>query len=219
MQIAWRRRERATWRRIESSERYEANPHELRLAAPRSLAIHLDELCSTFVQRSYSATGSKERSHFLNMDDLLDLDLSAPAAPSSSSSAAKGPQAAYGAGKSSFDYLSQMRTNTPSPLPSRSASPYSPSSTSTASANGRLAPAVVARPAPPAKASSGAGDDAFSSLFGASPSSAQGNAGGLSMAERLARESAAKIGGVGANGWTWTSLSPSSTGGSGSRSP
>lgn len=39
------------------------------------------------------------------------------------------------------------------------------------------------------------------------------------MAQRLAQESAAKIGGAGANGGTWTTLGPSSTGGSGSRSP
>lgn len=155
------------------------------------------------------------------MNDLLDLDLSAPAS-TSSTQPKQGAQAAYGTGRSTFDYLSSMRTTTPSPLPSRSASPYSPAAAppvSSNATNGRLAPAASAgRPAAPAKAGSGAGNDAFSSLFGASPSSSStsANGGGLSMAERLAKESAAKVGGLGAG--SWSTLSPSSTGGSGSRS-
>lgn len=157
------------------------------------------------------------------MNDLLDLDLSAPAPASTAQSKPGGAQAAYGAGRSTFDYLSSMRTTTTSPLPSRSASPYSappPSlGTSSNATNGRLAPAAAGRPAAPAKAGSGAGDDAFSSLFGGSPSSSQAAAsgGGLSMAERLAKDSAAKVGGLGAG--SWSGLSPNNTGGSGSRSP
>lgn len=210
--------ERVRGRRVTPSPSSRANRRRFAWASATSLV--------SLPARSRSATElARERSAARSaaaMNDLLDLDLSTPAA-SSSAQAGKGPQAGYGAGKSAFDYLSQMRTTTPSPVPSRSASPYSSTaatSSSTATSNGRLAPsAPTGRPAPPAKATSGAGDDAFSSLFGASPSSSSTTAGGLSMAERLARESAAKIGGVGAAaGGTWSTLSPTSTGGSGSRS-
>lgn len=136
------------------------------------------------------------------MDDLVDLDFAPakPAAPVQS-----GAQAKYGGGRSAFDYLAGA-----------SAAQYAPSQPARTPT-----PQQTRAPTPRTQQS---GDDAFSSLFGTSAASSFGVAqgAGLSMAERLQRESAAKIGGyagLGAIGGGNGSLGafPAQGGGAGSR--
>ncbi|GJN88052.1 hypothetical protein Rhopal_001008-T1 [Rhodotorula paludigena] len=136
------------------------------------------------------------------MDDLVDLDFASakPAAPVQS-----GAQAKYGGGRSAFDYLAGA-----------SAAQYAPSQPARTPT-----PQQARTPTPRTQQS---GDDAFSSLFGTSAASSSGAAqgAGLSMAERLQRESAAKIGGytgLGALGGGNGSLGgfPAQGGGAGSR--
>lgn len=152
------------------------------------------------------------------MDDLLDLDLSAPAQHATGQNTTKlGPQAAYGGGRTTFDYLSSMRSaNTPSPGPSsRSSSPFASSSSTAAPA--RTSP-VPSRPVAGATTAQGAsGGDAFSSLFGTSSSSNAAN-GKMSMAERLAQENATRFGSS-TNGYgvARTALSPNGRPSGGSR--
>ncbi|GAA5885106.1 hypothetical protein JCM6882_007230 [Rhodosporidiobolus microsporus] len=140
------------------------------------------------------------------MDDLLDLDF---AAKPSSQSAKPSAQSAYG-NRTAFDYLAQQSAHrAPSPA---SGGVLQPSRT----------PTPNSRP-PPAAASQSSGGDVFANLFGTSPApAAQNGDKGLSMAERLQRESAAKIGGYGglsgaaAGGGAFGGLSPVA-GGGGSR--
>ncbi|KAI5481058.1 hypothetical protein MNV49_006244 [Pseudohyphozyma bogoriensis] len=141
------------------------------------------------------------------MDDLLDLDFSKPSPATNGGAKAGGrsPGANYG-GRSTFDYLSSasLSSQPSSSAPSRTPSPFTARPLTPSSQPASNAPATVAKP----KLSPG-GEDAFASLFGASPSSsATGNAtgSGLSMAERLARDSANKLGA----GWGATGSNPSS---------
>ncbi|BGP22206.1 ER organization and biogenesis-related protein [Rhodotorula toruloides] len=136
------------------------------------------------------------------MDDLFDLDFASAGKSQPPQPATQNPQARYGGRRSAFDYLA---------------------------ASGQLSapPARVSTPqqaralTPKAQASGG---DAFSSLFGTSSASTVGGTNGLSMAERLHKESAAKFGGYGgANGLaagisSFGRSSPVSAGGSASRS-
>ncbi|GAA5829086.1 hypothetical protein JCM11251_004120 [Rhodosporidiobolus azoricus] len=144
------------------------------------------------------------------MDDLLDLDFATrPSNPPAKASA----QSAY-ANRTAFDYLAQQSAHrTPSPSfgtalqPSRTPTPRSQT------------PAVTA--------SKTSGGDAFGDLFGTSPEVGRQNGDkGLSMAERLQRENAAKIGGygglsgAGAGGAAFAGLgSLASSGGSRAGSP
>ncbi|GAA6034978.1 hypothetical protein JCM8097_002124 [Rhodosporidiobolus ruineniae] len=113
------------------------------------------------------------------MDDLLDLDFAAPSKPSSAGKA--NPQAAY-SGRSAFDYLAQTQHRASPPT-----APLQPTRTPT--------PTHAAKSQP---AASGGGD-AFAALFGTSPAAGaqQGQQQPLSMAERLHKDSAAKIGAYG----------------------
>ncbi|GAA5998057.1 auxilin-like protein SWA2 [Rhodotorula paludigena] len=136
------------------------------------------------------------------MDDLFDLDF-ASAKPAASVQI--GAQAKYGGGRSAFDYLAGA-----------SAAQYAPSQPARTPT-----PQQARAPTPRTQQSGG---DAFSSLFGTSAASSPGAAqgAGLSMAERLQRESAAKIGGyagLGAIGGGNGSLGafPAQGGGAGSR--
>ncbi|GAA5864620.1 hypothetical protein JCM1840_002174 [Sporobolomyces johnsonii] len=130
------------------------------------------------------------------MDDLLDLDFSKP----SQSNPTSNPQANYGAGRSAFDYLAQQQHNPrASPNLSSRSAPSKPSLQPSQPAS-TLNARTSAAPNPSAKA-----DDAFAALFGTSQH-ATGSAGavnggaGLSMAERLARDNGARLGGGAALG-------------------
>lgn len=135
------------------------------------------------------------------MDDLLDLDFASAGKAQPQQPAKQNPQARYGGGRTAFDYLAA--SGQPSAPPARTPTPQQ-----------------ARAPTPKAQASGG---DAFSSLFGTSTSSAGTGTDGLSMAERLHKESAARIGGYGgANGLAagMNSLgrsSPVSVGGGASR--
>ncbi|CEQ39264.1 SPOSA6832_00774 [Sporobolomyces salmonicolor] len=130
------------------------------------------------------------------MDDLLDLDFSKP----SHSKPTSNPQANYGAGRSAFDYLAQQQHNPrSSPNPSSLAAASKPSLHPSQPISTRNVHANASRN-PNDKA-----DDAFAALFGTSQP-ATGSAGGmnggagLSMAERLARDNASRLGGGAAQG-------------------
>ncbi|SGY67217.1 BQ5605_C004g02757 [Microbotryum silenes-dioicae] len=149
------------------------------------------------------------------MNDLLDLDLSAPPTqPSSSSTSSKlSPQAAYGTRKTAFDYLSQagralsndassssVKSASPSPSPlygSRSPSPLAVVPSSISRSN---SPALAPSPQSANRPTTSA-DDAFSSLFGGSASASGPSARGagasttnMSLAEKLATSNAARFG-------------------------
>ncbi|BGP29407.1 auxilin-like clathrin-binding protein required for normal clathrin function [Rhodotorula toruloides] len=113
------------------------------------------------------------------MDDLLDLDFASAGKSQPQQPAKQNPQARYGGGRSAFDYLAAS---------GQSSAPLA-----------RVPTPQQAR-APTPKAQAGGGD-AFAGLFGTSSNSTGAGSNGLSMAERLHKESAAKIGGYGgANG-------------------
>ncbi|KAK4052159.1 auxilin-like clathrin-binding protein required for normal clathrin function [Microbotryomycetes sp. JL201] len=119
------------------------------------------------------------------MNDLLDLDLSAPSSdPQHSTNAAKrGPQAKYSASKSSFDYLSSMgSSSTAYGAQSRSNAPFNGSTSANISA-------VAPKQAPVALATkhtaTSAGSDAFSSLFESGSSSNGASTSSQSMAARM----------------------------------
>ncbi|BGP00897.1 putative ER organization and biogenesis-related protein [Rhodotorula toruloides ATCC 204091] len=113
------------------------------------------------------------------MDDLLDLDFASAGKSQPQQPAKQNPQARYGGGRSAFDYLAAS---------GQSSAPLA-----------RVPTPQQAR-APTPKAQAGGGD-AFAGLFGTSSNSTGAGANGLSMAERLQKESAARIGGYGgANG-------------------
>jgi len=146
------------------------------------------------------------------MEDLLGMDFTAQ--PNSSNSTSTKTQANYG--RTTFDYLAASGSTSTQHTTTRSASPLalsiSPNSARPTS------PSVQSKPSP-SSASSGA--DAFAGLFGA-PSGAGAGAGAgaragaaVSMAERLAKESAAKIGGLGGinpGSPSWAALNPSRPG-------
>ncbi|GAA5979790.1 hypothetical protein JCM10908_003047 [Rhodotorula pacifica] len=119
------------------------------------------------------------------MDDLLDLDF-ASSSHKPLQASKPSPQANYGSGRTAFDYLAApSRLGTIPPI--RTTTPQN-------------APKPATRPA------TAAGGDVFAELFGTSSASSSAGAAppsnGLSMAERLQRESAAKLAGYGsaANG-------------------
>lgn len=115
------------------------------------------------------------------MDDLLDLDFASankPIHPTKPS-----PQAHYGPGRTAFDYLASQPPRQATAPPVRATTPLNP-----------------AKPQPkPAAASASTGGDAFAELFGSSSSAASSTPplNGSTMAERLQRESAAKLAGYG----------------------
>ncbi|OCF43119.1 hypothetical protein I317_03088 [Kwoniella heveanensis CBS 569] len=135
------------------------------------------------------------------MDDLLDLNWSAPSKPASAKSTPTGG-ATPASGAASFDFLTQSRpvsrTGTPnyySSTPLRAATPSQPTSAALQVNNARLAPAssvasgrnTPVQP-PPVQASGGGGGgggglDAFSSLL-SMPSSSGANGGTMTMAQR-----------------------------------
>ncbi|BGP19012.1 hypothetical protein JCM10213_009279 [Rhodosporidiobolus nylandii] len=131
------------------------------------------------------------------MDDLLDLDFASSNKPQPKQTA----QSAY-TGRTAFDYLaasSQPSYRAPSPAlqPTRTPTPQ------------------TARPA--SVQPKAGGGDAFAELFGTSTASkSDGGQQGLSMAERLHKESAAKIGGYGgmdaSNGGPYASTGQSGAG-------
>ncbi|GAA5872881.1 hypothetical protein JCM3774_006354, partial [Rhodotorula dairenensis] len=108
------------------------------------------------------------------MDDLLDLDFASSSKPQPASKPS--PQANYGSGRTAFDYLA---------APSRQA-PAQPMRPVTLQSGPQAAP----KPSP-------AGGDAFAELFGTSSSSSSSGPApannGLSMAERLHKESTARL--------------------------
>lgn len=113
------------------------------------------------------------------MDDLLDLDFASAGKSQPQQPANQNPQARYGGGRSAFDYLAASGQS--SAPPARTPTPQQ-----------------ARAPTPQAQAGGG---DAFAGLFGTSSNSTGAGTNGLSMAERLHKESAAKIGGYGgANG-------------------
>ncbi|WVQ94257.1 hypothetical protein IAU59_001336 [Kwoniella sp. CBS 9459] len=133
------------------------------------------------------------------MDDLLDLDWSAPSKPASAKSTPAGG-ASPAPGAASFGFLAQpkplSRTGTPnyySSTPLRAATPSQAASSSTQIGNARLGPAAAAGSGrntpvqPPAAAAGGGagggGLDAFSSLL-SMPSSNGANGGAMTMAQR-----------------------------------
>ncbi|GAA6062587.1 hypothetical protein JCM10212_004182 [Sporobolomyces blumeae] len=123
------------------------------------------------------------------MDDLLDLDFS-----KSSSNKPTTVQANYGSGRTAFDYLAQSshRTTSPNP-PLRPQAPFQPTRANSGHSNSSNGSR------PTVKTGGNAGGDAFSSLFGTSPSATgaappSDRSNALSMAERLARDNAARFG-------------------------
>ncbi|BGP53495.1 auxilin-like clathrin-binding protein required for normal clathrin function [Rhodotorula sphaerocarpa] len=122
------------------------------------------------------------------MDDLLDLDFASGAQAPSKPSA----QANYARGRTAFDYLAQPARTAPAPAPA-------------------AAPTPQTRPLkPPTKPATGAGGDAFAELFGGdSTTNARSPNSGASMAERLQKESAAKLAAYGAPAQRSGSSTPS----------
>ncbi|KAK4049738.1 auxilin-like clathrin-binding protein required for normal clathrin function [Microbotryomycetes sp. JL221] len=135
------------------------------------------------------------------MDDLLDLDLTSANSSSNTTANSRSTQTGYGAGKTTFDYLSSMGSqSTSSSVSSRTGSPFAAGSTTTGpprplSATSGAKPGTVNPPR--STFSSGNGSDAFSSLFDASPASTKAtnaNGASMSMAERLSSNKQGQIG-------------------------
>lgn len=147
------------------------------------------------------------------MDDLLGMDFTT--APSQQTSGPPKPPPNYG--RTTFDYLAasgSTSTQQPKPQPHYTSSSSPLAKTISPNPSRPISPAAIN---PPNRTA-----DAFAALFGA-PSCAPAGAGAgagagakagatLSMAERLAQESAAKIGGLGSMGpssASWAGLNPS----------
>ena len=148
------------------------------------------------------------------MDDLLDLDFSSSGKNATQQRPAVKGNPNYG--RSSFDTLAlatSMRATTPSPVPSsRSNSPYPSIPISTQAPGSASRSASLLPPStnsgnnkrPQTDANSASSGDAFSSLFGGNQPVKDDS--GLSMAEKLARDTLKKNGGA-ANGGSWPTLS------------
>ncbi|KAM0792992.1 hypothetical protein ACM66B_002744 [Microbotryomycetes sp. NB124-2] len=146
------------------------------------------------------------------MNDLLDLDLSATSSAPQQPSAplTRGPQAKYGATRSTFDYLSSMGSSTPTySSSSRSNSPL----TSSTGATIRAAP-LQRQPSPAATSKPStniSSSDAFSSLF-ESASSANGSSNGSGSQSMAARLTGPTAGSALSSASRTGALSPSNVG-------